>query len=80
MIHEMTQIFQFLCSSHHICMINWYGEEYIFWPTDIRLLFKKEKWLEEEVEEELKMVHSTWLGSMLNCIQNEKEKERWSMF
>ena len=40
---------QLLCSTHHICMINWYDEEYNFWPTGINLSSAEDNWLEEEV-------------------------------
>ena len=40
---------QLLCSSHHICMIDWCDDEYNFWPTDINLSPAEEKWLEDIV-------------------------------
>ena len=39
---------QLLCSSLHICMIDWCDEEFNFWPTNISLSPAEEKWLEDE--------------------------------
>ena len=40
---------QLLCSSHHICMIDWFDEEYNFSPTEISISPAEEKRLEDEV-------------------------------
>ena len=40
---------QLLCSSLHICTIDWCDEKFNFWPTDISLSPAKENWLEDEI-------------------------------
>ena len=64
---------QFLCSSHHICMIDCCDEEYNFWPSYINLLpADKKRPDEEDVKKDL----SKLFGSILHGIKNEKERQK----
>ena len=70
---------QLLCSTCHICMIDWCDEEYDFCPqTSTFHQHKRNGWKMKSLEG-LQKVHSNWFGSILCGIKNEKEREKQSM-